>query len=508
MRHGRPQLRRHQQGHPPRGDLPPRRRRHHGRRRGRATTRTTPPARPGQPTTRSSPSRRWPTRTASPAVSAATAATRGAATTRTTRSPTSATTAATSTSWPRASASGRRSRAATPTCPGRRWPPRPSPAPSRSTRRAGPNATPAEVREALRYLGNLNWKTSTDPDSTHEPLLDVSRIGDARDLRLRAGAGRQHRRGRRRRPRSRSRSRAAATFFERVRFSVTNAAGGVDRRLEPSSLMGWTANSGDAPRDRPEGHAAGRATRSASRRPTRAVSSRRVVPVDVVERRADRARARRRPRRRRDGPVRLARHGLVARRQRSVERDRRLRAADRASTAARGARDRQRRPRRSARQPVALATHAYRFRVRTEDSVGQLEPVGHGRRAPGSTRSTIGVGRVDVHGRLEAASAARGVGDDIDRRPRPRPARRRQWPSAAAPSPWSDRGARTAARPHLHRRRLRGDGRCSATSSAGRSPRRVLLTKCGELGTHTIGSARAGHPAGPTHLDRRFVVLR
>ena len=27
-----------------------------------------------------------------------------------------------------------------------------------------PNATPAEVREALRYLGNLNWKTSTDPD--------------------------------------------------------------------------------------------------------------------------------------------------------------------------------------------------------------------------------------------------------------------------------------------------------------------------------------------------------
>ena len=38
-----------------------------------------------------------------------------------------------------------------------------------------PNATPAEVREALRYLGNLNWKTSTDPDSTHEPLLDVSR---------------------------------------------------------------------------------------------------------------------------------------------------------------------------------------------------------------------------------------------------------------------------------------------------------------------------------------------
>ena len=59
------------------------------------------------PTTRSSPCRRWPTRTASPAASAATAATRGAGTTATTRSPTSATTATTSTSWPPASASGR-----------------------------------------------------------------------------------------------------------------------------------------------------------------------------------------------------------------------------------------------------------------------------------------------------------------------------------------------------------------------------------------------------------------
>ena len=37
--------------------------------------------------------------------------------------------------------------------------------------------TPAEVREALRYLGNLNWKTSTHPEYPDEPLLDVSRIG-------------------------------------------------------------------------------------------------------------------------------------------------------------------------------------------------------------------------------------------------------------------------------------------------------------------------------------------
>ena len=39
-----------------------------------------------------------------------------------------------------------------------------------------PLATPTEVRESLRYLGNLGWKTSTDPDSIHEPLLDVHRV--------------------------------------------------------------------------------------------------------------------------------------------------------------------------------------------------------------------------------------------------------------------------------------------------------------------------------------------
>lgn len=40
-----------------------------------------------------------------------------------------------------------------------------------------PGATPAEVRRALLYLGSTNWSSGTDPDATHEPLLDVSRIG-------------------------------------------------------------------------------------------------------------------------------------------------------------------------------------------------------------------------------------------------------------------------------------------------------------------------------------------
>jgi subtilisin len=39
-----------------------------------------------------------------------------------------------------------------------------------------PLATPTQVRAALRTAGTLDWNTATDPDSTHEPLLDVSHI--------------------------------------------------------------------------------------------------------------------------------------------------------------------------------------------------------------------------------------------------------------------------------------------------------------------------------------------
>jgi hypothetical protein len=39
-----------------------------------------------------------------------------------------------------------------------------------------PLATPAQVRTALRAAGTLDWKTGTDPDTIHEPLLDVSHI--------------------------------------------------------------------------------------------------------------------------------------------------------------------------------------------------------------------------------------------------------------------------------------------------------------------------------------------
>ena len=107
-----------------------------------------------------------------------------------------------------------------------------------------PNATPAEVREALRYLGNLNWKTSTDPDTTHEPLLDVSRIGPLGTFALAAGAiaARGVEAGTTATvPVTIARS---STFFERVALSVTVRARWLERRRSTTSVMGWTANTG------------------------------------------------------------------------------------------------------------------------------------------------------------------------------------------------------------------------------------------------------------------------
>ncbi|MBA3234517.1 MAG: S8 family serine peptidase, partial [Chloroflexi bacterium] len=105
-----------------------------------------------------------------------------------------------------------------------------------------PNATPAEVRESLRYLGNLNWKVSTDPDAYHEPLLDVARIGTLGTFALTPGA-------------SAARIEGAATinvpltvvrsstFFERVKLSITSVPSGWSATLGTSSLMSWSANS-------------------------------------------------------------------------------------------------------------------------------------------------------------------------------------------------------------------------------------------------------------------------
>ncbi|OGO52365.1 MAG: hypothetical protein A2Z32_13890 [Chloroflexi bacterium RBG_16_69_14] len=120
-----------------------------------------------------------------------------------------------------------------------------------------PNATPSEVREALRYLGNLYWAVSTDPDGTHEPLLDVSRIrslgvfdfapAGPTAAPVEAGTTAQI-------PVHLVRS---STFFERVRISITSLPDGWFGTPVPASLLGWTADTGRlsvvVPKDTPLG---------------------------------------------------------------------------------------------------------------------------------------------------------------------------------------------------------------------------------------------------------------
>ncbi len=51
-----------------------------------------------------------------------------------------------------------------------------------------PLATPAQVKAALQAMGNLDWNVSTDPDSYHEKLLDVSWIVNLGDFAVRSVA--------------------------------------------------------------------------------------------------------------------------------------------------------------------------------------------------------------------------------------------------------------------------------------------------------------------------------
>jgi subtilisin family serine protease len=109
-----------------------------------------------------------------------------------------------------------------------------------------PSATPAEVREALRYLGNFNWATSTDPDSTHEPLLDVSRVAALGTFSLNAptaAARVASNGGTVTIPVTLNRS---GSFFERVRLSLSGVPSGWSATLSATSLLGWTVNGATA----------------------------------------------------------------------------------------------------------------------------------------------------------------------------------------------------------------------------------------------------------------------
>jgi subtilisin len=52
-----------------------------------------------------------------------------------------------------------------------------------------PWMAPGPVKGALQVLGNSRWYTSTDPDSTHERLLDVSRLGAGGSFSVAVGSG-------------------------------------------------------------------------------------------------------------------------------------------------------------------------------------------------------------------------------------------------------------------------------------------------------------------------------
>src|SRR6185503_2325805 len=102
-----------------------------------------------------------------------------------------------------------------------------------------PNFTPAEVREALQYLGTLNWRTSTDKDQYHEKLLDVSRIGPRGDFSLSAGpnviVGEPG--GAARFPITISRT---ATSFERIRLTASNVPSGWAASFDIPGPYGFT----------------------------------------------------------------------------------------------------------------------------------------------------------------------------------------------------------------------------------------------------------------------------
>ena len=123
-----------------------------------------------------------------------------------------------------------------------------------------PNASPLEVREALVYLGNYGWKTSSDPDGRPDKLLDVSKLGPLGtfDFTSPAAAAATAEAG------STAtltvRITRSPTFFERVKFSTTSLPSGWTAAWEPSSVMGWTAIKTNLRLTVPKGTASGKYT--------------------------------------------------------------------------------------------------------------------------------------------------------------------------------------------------------------------------------------------------------
>ena len=119
-----------------------------------------------------------------------------------------------------------------------------------------PQLTPAEVKEALQYLGNLNWKLTSDPDPTHEKLLNVSKLGVRGDFSVAvgptvtvSGSG-----GTAIFPVTVTRS---ATSFERIVLRADALPAGVGASFSTPSLYGFNGTSATMTVTVPAGYPAG-----------------------------------------------------------------------------------------------------------------------------------------------------------------------------------------------------------------------------------------------------------
>jgi subtilisin family serine protease len=119
-----------------------------------------------------------------------------------------------------------------------------------------PGLTPGEVQEALQYLGTLNWKVTTDPDPTHEKLLNVSRIGPRGDFGISASQAAKvgEAGGTAVIPVTVTRS---ATSFERIVLGAADLPPGVTATFNPPSLYGFAGLSATVSLTVPSGQAVG-----------------------------------------------------------------------------------------------------------------------------------------------------------------------------------------------------------------------------------------------------------
>ncbi len=119
-----------------------------------------------------------------------------------------------------------------------------------------PQLTPAEVKEALQYLGTLNWKVTSDPDPTHEKLLNVSRLGARGDFTVGVGGAPTvpETGGTAAIPVTVTRS---TTSFERIVLSAEALPAGVTATFSSASLYGFDGVSGTVSVTVPRGTAQG-----------------------------------------------------------------------------------------------------------------------------------------------------------------------------------------------------------------------------------------------------------